>query len=1236
MTDSGQRLVRAFSHIWRAALISTALAATSLVAPRSVQAQSTTEIVRGRVLSPENQPLPDVEVLVTGLATRNSQRTRTDGRGNFTVLFANAEADYLIAVRKIGFVSTMARASRTGVSNVLSIDIAMQSAARMLDTVQVTAGDTTGRRSIGEESSGNLAEALFLTDPRNLMQLLLSIPGIVGDTALSALGVSSTMTLDGATFSGRELPPDALSSARGITSSADPAKGGFSGGNVAATLKGGTDIFAATVRGNMTDPSAMAWNDPSWTRPLQRTLDMSGTVNGPIVKGKARYNVSWRGGERSTPWFSLLAPQGAVLSQQGIQLDSVAAVTSAMIANGIPTYNPGIPRSLVNRSISMSGVVDWAPGPTTSLRLSYNTNWQDGVGDATSMTAFPTRANQTGFTANNLNLKVSGYVRGLLNEVTTSFNEYHDHSNPYLELPTASVRVGTAFDDGRTGFTNLQFGGGQGEYFERTERSEIIDELSWLPKDGSHKVKIGGRISFDRSTYFFFPESPLLGRYVYQSVADLAANRPASYERTLATAPRRTQAQNNSLWIGDEWMKSKALQIQTGLRFDFANPLTRPLYNPKADSVFGIHTDRIPDFVGISPRLGFSWSSAQRLGKGTAGGSSSLGGMSAQMIAGMPFEVIQSLLEMERSGGSTLPGIGINGSLGAYRGGTSTGQIAEYVESSGMGTRVLLSCVGDAVPTPNWRTMTEGPSTCASGGGGTTYGISSPLVRTFDPEYRPTTSWRASLSVDGIRVPGKWILRLNGSANMNLNNQSNLDLNLNRTPKFLLASEGNRPVYVAASAIFPSTGSSSQAASRISPEFTTVQKTVSDLRSYNTQLQATVVPPRPLFREKVNVQFSYTLAKNANEQRGNTRVGITGDPWVKEWVRNTNPLHAFRANVNGRIWWLNAGISAQLMSGIPFAPRVAGDVNGDGDTGNDRAFIPDPATTADTSLARQMNDLLATAPSAARKCLTSQLGRMAGANTCSMPWQFRLDLNASLSPPSSWPYSDRLRVTFNTMNASGGLVRLLGLQNTPLGQSTLSTSPITTLLYVTGFDPAKQSYKYRVNQTFGQATNYGSLRQRFAPLQMQVGMEYKFGGPVLNPLSRQMGFREQPGKDPLSDAQRIAAINRLKKDPAAPMIRLKDSLALAGPQSSQLSGLSKEYNARADTALRRLSDWVRGKGRRIFDADLSPYLSEARAGLAKLNSEYDKKVKAVLTADQLTLFGAMTGAQAAAPLREKP
>jgi hypothetical protein len=172
----GHPILSSISRSLKLSLRTVALAALVTV---SARAQSTTEIIRGRVLGLEKNPVADAEVLVTGLATRTSQRVRTDARGNFTVLFQNAEADYLVAVRKIGFVTGMQRLSRTGISNVLSIDFQMQPAARMLDTVQVMTGDDSTRRAASDVGSSNLAEELFLTDPRNLMSLLLSIPGIV-------------------------------------------------------------------------------------------------------------------------------------------------------------------------------------------------------------------------------------------------------------------------------------------------------------------------------------------------------------------------------------------------------------------------------------------------------------------------------------------------------------------------------------------------------------------------------------------------------------------------------------------------------------------------------------------------------------------------------------------------------------------------------------------------------------------------------------------------------------------------------------------------------------------------------------------------------------------------------------------------------------------------------------------------------------------------------------------------
>jgi hypothetical protein len=99
---------------------------------------------------------------------------------------------------------------------------------------------------------------------------------------------------------------------------------------------------------------------------------------------------------------------------------------------------------------------------------------------------------------------------------------------------------------------------------------------------------------------------------------------------------------------------------------DFAHPGTIPRYNAAVEQTFGVRTDRIPRDVGMSPRIGFSWASRARRGQGTAGGASTLGGLSAQAIRSMSPDMVSSIVSMQRS--TTLPGVGVSGTFGAYRG----------------------------------------------------------------------------------------------------------------------------------------------------------------------------------------------------------------------------------------------------------------------------------------------------------------------------------------------------------------------------------------------------------------------------------------------------------------------------------------------------------------------------------------------------------------------------------------
>ena len=80
------------------------------------------------------------------------------------------------------------------------------------------------------------------------------------------------------------------------------------------------------------------------------------------------------------------------------------------------------------------------------------------------------------------------------------------------------------------------------------------------------------------------------------------------------------------------------------------------------------------------------------------------------------------------------------------------------------------------------------------------------------------------------------------------------------------------------------------------------------------------------------------------------------------------------------------------------------------------------------------------------------------------------------------------------------------------------------------------------------------------------------------------------------------------------------TLALSAEQDAELDALSKEYNARADSALTPLLNWVLREGKRVFDRDLGRRLSAAQSVLGRLNTEYSNKAQGMLTAEQLNRY----------------
>ena len=424
-----------------------------------------------------------------------------------------------------------------------------------------------------------------------------------------------------------------------------------------------------------------------------------------------------------------------------------------------------------------------------------------------------------------------------------------------------------------------------------------------------------------------------LGSFSYASLSDLAANRPSSFSRTLNVPDRSGGQWLGAASLGGVYSLPK-LVLTGGARID-GNVFTGvPTLNPAIQRTFGVSNDHAPNSIDVSPRLGFNWYYNARPGI--------------------------SMLVNSAVGSSIRGGTSFRGGIGKFRSFLPSTLLADAIGTTGLpGSTERLICTGPAAPTPDWTAFAANPSSIPTScvGGQTVFADTAPAASLIDSRYRPSTAWRGGLGWTST-VMGNYIA-VDGLYSLNLNQPGTIDLNFAGVPRFTLPGEANRPVFVAPTSVVTSTGAVTAVESRLSTAFGRVTDRVSDLRGDTRQFTVYAIPNIP-FRLGIYT-IGYTYADARVQARGFDQ-STANDPRTVEWAASPfTPRHQFVLQGGKPFFGSRVSVTAfvRAMSGLRYTPTVGGDVNGDGSF-NDRAFIFNPALTADTAVARGVKELLAT------------------------------------------------------------------------------------------------------------------------------------------------------------------------------------------------------------------------------------------------------------------------------------
>jgi hypothetical protein len=1119
------------------------------------------DIIRGRVIGPDKKPVENVTVTATSLINQTSRNAKTNKDGRFSIIFNGGGGDYMMAYTAIGFQPSRFEVKREVDEDILIADAALGKTAVALDAMRVTAGRERPDRNGNALDAGGREQTLNnnnlpLDVLGDLSAMAATLPGITlipgADGAASQISVlglggdQNNITLNGLNFGSTDLPRDATTQTRVTTSTFDPARGGFSGAQIALRTNSGTNYQTRSLHATLDAPS-LQYTDPVGNQLGQRFTNgqFSGNASGPIKLDKAFYSFSWQLGRRSNTLQDLLNTDPAALERVGVASDSVALLLQALTAAGIPVTSSVIPHSRMTENGSFLSSFDFAPSGGSTYDLTFNGGWNHTDASNLSTTAVPLHGGETKSYHGAVQVKRSAYfLDNFLDQTSASIQSSVSQGDPYIELPSATVRVNSDFADGSAGVSSLVFGGNTGlPRQSNTLSGEVQNELSWISLDNKHRFKFGQDLRYNR--YSQNNTANQLGSYLYNSLSDFENDLPASYTRRLQVNRRLGDDLGASAWLGDAYRPAQRLQITYGLRVDASHFQGNPEFNPVVDSVFSQRNDKVPRGVYVSPRLGFSW---------TYGTNPQIGGFEGAFRG---------------SRGQ------ISGGIGEFQNLPSSQLIAAAVDQTGLPSAAQqLSCIGSAVPLPDWSDFLSSqgsiPSTCV--GNVSNFSSTVPNVSLFAPDYIPQRSWRANLNWNAPILNNRFRMTTGATYSLNLNQQSIVDLNFDPTKvQFTLPNEGNRPVYANAADIFPTTGAILARDARVSQDFAQVSNYLSDLKSHSTQLSFGLSPIA--FNSSFQWSATYVWQKVTDQQRGFTG-STAGDPELVQTARgDRDARHQITYNL-GYTWHQAVSFQAfgRVQSGNPFTPMVSGDVNGDG-YNNDRAFIFNPAKTTDPALAASMSNLLTAAPKSVRECLDKQLGDVAGRNSCEGPWSTSLSLRISLvSQAVKLP--DRATISLAITNPLTGIDALVHGSNNLHGWGAPSIVD-PNLFFVRGYNSTTQSYIYDVNPRFGSNRQTSALN--LAPLQftldvrLDVGPERERQDLFLRMRAGRGGRGAKLGEQAIK-----LQYERSYPNPFEQMLRQSDSLGLSNDTADSIAILNKNYSRVIDSIWTPVAKYLSG------------------------------------------------------------
>ncbi len=1064
------------------------LAALSLAALPIASAQVvTTSSLRGLVTDAAGTPLPGANVVAvhTPSGTRFGVATRTDGQ--YLLPNLRVGGPYTVTVSFVGFrpyevtglelalgqeqtLDARLTAADLGGEVVVTaeaddvIDANRTGAATQIAREQIVALPTVNRSVSDFTRLSPQATGFNQFGGRNNLYNNISVDGSVLN---NVFGLSSEV---GGQTRSQPVSVEAVEQIQVSVAPYDVRQGSFTGAGINVVTRAGTNNFTGTLYGYQRSDALVGGSISGEDAPISEFSERRVGVafGGPIVRDRAFFFFNAERLGRTDPGATFRArtsptetgPDVATVDQS--TLDAIAAALQSEYG-----YDPGTTGfyDLDNGSTNVTARLD--ANLSTAHRASVRFNFLDSFRDTPLSNSGATGGRQnsgtripfsgSNYTINNDVYSVvaqlnSTFGSRFANQATIGYTALRDsRSTPSEPFPLVDIENGA-------GQTITSFG------YEPFSANNLLDtDIFQLSSNfsaflGRHTITVGTSNEFYSFANGFTPQ--FYGAFRFRSAEDFLAHitapdptaagvpQPSLYQLTYSAVQgvdvplAEVSAAQLGLYVQDEFQALPNLRLTAGLRMDM------PVFTgelPENPTVAGltfaggetIDVSRLPSARPLfSPRLGFNYDVLNDRTVQLRGGTGIFTGR-------IPFVWISN--QASNNGvlfGSTfVQNTGSDSSVPLCQPGTGgSGQPAcqQIVFSPDRSDYV------PATPTA--------PATV--------------LINATDEDFRFPQVWRSNLALDA-RLPGDVVATLEGLYTRDLNAVFHRNANLT-DPVGAFAGPDTRPRFGGSGL----SGSAATQALRINQSIT--QAIVLDNTSQGYQYQLTGQLQRT-FTESIldglfaRLSYTYGVARDLTSSTSSIAATAFNNNQI-ETSPNEPTLSFSNYDQRHRV----IGVAAYTLeafdlsnttlslvyvggSGAPYSFTYAGDMNGDGTSGNDLLYVPrdanDPneilVTTAGSSDTRTEAEIRAALEAfiAQDPYLNERRGQVAERNGARLPWLNRVDLGLrqAFSVPVAGGRRTTLELSFDLVNIGNLLSSSWGV-----GQQATVTQPIVYRTYDAG------------------------------------------------------------------------------------------------------------------------------------------------------------------------------------------